>query len=154
MILDCPSAWPRVDLPAPFGPISTWPSRFIFKLTPCKYLHSYTQKSIPYQLRWWDFCPPAYVFLRSAQQVRRPTQVSWWTDCRQRIAAKILPTIRESAVLYNCWNKFPEIMECKKNNFPGNASFCHSCFYSLCSCQFSALIALLSYFPPIILHFS
>ena len=39
-----------------------------------QYLHSYVQKSIPDQLRWWDFCLPAYVFLRSAQQVRRPTE--------------------------------------------------------------------------------
>ena len=36
-----------------------------------QYLHSYTQKSIPDQLHWWDFCLPAYVFLRSAQQVCR-----------------------------------------------------------------------------------
>ena len=39
-----------------------------------QYLHSYVQKSIPDQLRCWDFCLPAYVFLRSAQQVRRPTE--------------------------------------------------------------------------------
>ena len=39
-----------------------------------QYLHSYVQKSIPDQLRWWNFCLPAYVFLRSAQQVRRPTE--------------------------------------------------------------------------------
>ena len=39
-----------------------------------QYLHSYGQKSIPDQLRWWDFCFLAYVFLRSAQHVRRPTE--------------------------------------------------------------------------------
>ena len=39
-----------------------------------QYLHSYKQKSIPNRLRRWDFCLPAYVFLRSAQQVRRPTE--------------------------------------------------------------------------------
>ncbi|MEQ2384024.1 hypothetical protein WMO21_17050, partial [Lachnospiraceae bacterium CLA-AA-H58] len=26
----------------------------------------------------WDFCLPAYVFLRSAQQVRRPTEQLRW----------------------------------------------------------------------------
>ena len=39
-----------------------------------QYLHSYKQKSIPARLRRWDFCLPAYVFLRSAQQVRRPAE--------------------------------------------------------------------------------
>ena len=39
-----------------------------------QYLHSYEQKSIPDQLRWWDFCFLACVFLRSAQHVRRPTE--------------------------------------------------------------------------------
>ena len=39
-----------------------------------QYLYSYKQKSIPDQLRRWDFCLPAYVFLRSAQQVCRPTE--------------------------------------------------------------------------------
>ena len=47
---------------------------FLTQIVTIQYLHSYTQKSIPDQLRWWDFCPPAYVFLRSAQQVRRPTE--------------------------------------------------------------------------------
>ena len=36
-----------------------------------QYLHSYNQESIPDRLRRWDFCLPDYVFLRSAQQVRR-----------------------------------------------------------------------------------
>ena len=55
-----------------------WPvpnsyNKYSFMVT-IQYLHSYVQKSIPDQLRWWDFCLPAYVFLRSAQQVRRPTE--------------------------------------------------------------------------------
>ena len=32
------------------------------------------QKSIPNQLRRWDFCLPSHVLLRSAQQVSRPTE--------------------------------------------------------------------------------
>ena len=39
-----------------------------------QYLHSYNQESIPDRLRRWDFCLPDYVFLRSAQQVRRSTE--------------------------------------------------------------------------------
>ena len=50
---------------------------FCWKVT-IQYLHSYVQKSIPDQLRWWDFCLPAYVFLRSAQQVRRPIEQLRW----------------------------------------------------------------------------
>ena len=58
------------------------PLSFLFRYLYChvtiQYLHSYVQKSIPDQLRWWDFCLPAYVFLRSAQQVRRPTEQLRW----------------------------------------------------------------------------
>lgn len=43
-------------------------------LVTIQYLHSYKQKSISDRLHRWDFCLPDYVFLRSAQQVRRPTE--------------------------------------------------------------------------------
>ena len=46
----------------------------LIKFVTVQYLHSYMQKSIPNRLRRWDFCLLAYVFLRSAQQVRRPTE--------------------------------------------------------------------------------
>lgn len=43
-------------------------------LVTIQYLHSYKQKSTPDRMRRWDFCLPAYVFLRSARQVRRPAE--------------------------------------------------------------------------------
>ena len=39
-----------------------------------QYLRSHEQRSIKNCLRQWDFCLPAHVFLRSAQQVRRPIE--------------------------------------------------------------------------------
>lgn len=37
------------------------------------------------------------------------------------------PTIRESAVLYNCWNRFPRNNGiAKKNDLLGDTSLCHS----------------------------
>ena len=44
------------------------------KFVTVQYLHSHEQKSIENCLRQWDFCLPAHVFLRSAQQVRRPIE--------------------------------------------------------------------------------
>ena len=62
-------------------------------------LHSYVQKSIPDQLRWWDFCLPAYVFLRSAQQVRRPTEQlpNKYHICRKRFPAVWICSLHKTA---------------------------------------------------------
>ena len=48
--------------------------RSLFVFVTVQYPHSYEQKSIDNCLRQWDFCLLFYVFLRSAQQVRRPTK--------------------------------------------------------------------------------
>ncbi len=57
--------------PSAFPP----PDPFYFpRRVTIQYLHSYVQKIHSRSASLRDFCLPAYVFLRSAQQVRRPTE--------------------------------------------------------------------------------
>ena len=61
----------------------------------------------------------------TTRKIRLPEELT----AARALLPKKFPTIREFAVLYNCWNKLPRKSgTAKKMIFFWDTSFCHSCF--------------------------